>query len=88
MIPTKTQSAEHNIQVATPNINVICSSKLFDFLEDLINLAQIITFLRLCAYDTHGKTSRSWLFKGQEVHIHVHCGKGFSCQDCFVEIRL
>jgi hypothetical protein len=26
----------------------------------------------------HG-TSRSWLVKGQEGHIHVHCGWGFAC---------
>jgi hypothetical protein len=35
--------------------------------------------------DIHGTTSRSLLVKGQEVHIHVRCGRGFSCpSDCFV----
>jgi hypothetical protein len=54
-------------------------------MEDFNNVAQIITIMRLSAYDMHGITSRSWLVKGQEVHIHVHCGRGFSCpSDCLV----
>jgi hypothetical protein len=54
----------------------------------LNNLAQIITIVRLCAYDMHGTTSRSWLAKGQEVHIHIHCGRGFRClSDCLVVVE-
>jgi hypothetical protein len=49
---------------------------LYNFLtlwKILNNLAQIITIVRLYAYDVHDTTSRSWLVKGQEVHIHVPC---------------
>jgi hypothetical protein len=41
------------------------------------NLAHKLTSVRQCAFDMHGTTSRSWLVKGQEVH--VHCVRGFSC---------
>jgi hypothetical protein len=35
----------------------------------------------------HVTTSRSWLVKGQEVHIHVHWVRGFSCpSDCLVDL--
>jgi hypothetical protein len=50
---------------------------------------RIITIVRQCAYDMQGTTSRSWLVKGQEVNIHVHNGRGFSCPSgCLVKIIL
>jgi hypothetical protein len=52
----------------------------------LNNLTQIITIVSLCAYDMHDTTSRSWLVKGEKVHIR-DCGRGFSCpSDCLVSI--
>jgi hypothetical protein len=45
----------------------------------------LITETSKFAYDMHVITSRSWLVKGQEVHIHVCCGRGFSYHsDCLV----
>jgi hypothetical protein len=38
-------------------------------MEDFKYLAQIITTLRLCACDMHDTTSRSWLVKGEKVHM-------------------
>jgi hypothetical protein len=49
------------------------------------NKAQIINIMKLCAYDMHGISSRSWLVKGQEVHIHVHCGRGFICPSDYLD---
>jgi hypothetical protein len=42
-------------------------------LKILNTLAKVITTMRLCDYDMHGTTSRSWLVESQELHIHVHC---------------
>jgi hypothetical protein len=83
MIPTMTQSPELNTLGQGYNVlhNFLTFGKILD------NLVQIITIVRLCAYNMHGTTSRSWLVKGEEVHIHVQCGRGFSCPtDCLVII--
>jgi hypothetical protein len=49
------------------------------------NLAQIITIMRLYAHNINGTTSRLLSVKGQEVHMHVCCRRGFSCpSDCLV----
>jgi hypothetical protein len=42
----------------------------------------------LRAYDMHDTTSRSCLVKGQEVHIPVHCGRGFRLQTALLCLKL
>jgi hypothetical protein len=69
MIPTTTQSTYLNIQVAATRVKVITFQNFLTLWKILNNLAQIIAIVRLFAYDMHGTTSRSWLVKGQEVHI-------------------
>jgi hypothetical protein len=86
-----TQSAEHKIQIAPPppKVKVKCSYNFLTLWKILNNLAQIISIMRLCAYDMHGTTSRSWLVKGQKVHINVRSGRGLGCPlDCPVYIDI
>jgi hypothetical protein len=47
-----------NIQVATPRLNVL--HNILTLWKILNDLAQKISIMRLCAYNMHGTTSRSW----------------------------
>ena len=46
----------------------------------------LIIFIIYMAQQPGFLLSKSCLVKGQEVHPHVQCGRGFSCpSDCLVE---